>query len=164
MRGQRGARKKDFPKIRAILWYPAHYVCYKTSAKMQITDFQHTSFYTRGSFLKPSNHYESTDWILISGSFFLIEEATSMLESSVWFFRLQPVLLQSFPARPGWKASEAALLITKPRRCRRKAASPGTFLCEKRRNDTGSREMPPLRKPAEAASDIRRLKNTPKAV
>ena len=39
-----------------------------------------------------------------------------------------------------------------------------TFQCEKGRNDTGSWEMPPLWKPAEAANDIRRLKNTPKAV
>ena len=58
------------------------------------------------------------------GKFFFLEEATSMLESPVWFFRLRPVLLQSFPARPAWEASKAALLITKPRRWRRKATWP----------------------------------------
>ena len=88
-------------------------------------------------FLKQSNRYESIDWTLISGSFFLIEEVTSMLESPGWLLRLQPVLLQSFPARPGWEASEAALLITKPRRWRRKATSVGTFLTGSRSNAGG---------------------------
>ena len=60
--------------------------------------------------------------------------------------------------------SEAGLPITKSRRWWRKAVSPGTFKCEKGRKDTGSREMPLLRKLAEAANDFRRLKNTPKAV
>ena len=99
MRGQRCARKKDFPKMRAILWYSTCYNYYKTSVKMQIADFQHTAFYAHGSFSKPSNLYESIDWILISGSFFLIEEATSMLESPVWFFRLPPVLCLIIPCK-----------------------------------------------------------------
>ena len=99
MRGQRGARKKDFPKIRAIPWRSVCCDYYKTSAKMQVADFQRTSFYTHGSFSKPSNLYESIDWILISGSFFLIEEATSMLESPVWFLRLRPVLCLIIPCK-----------------------------------------------------------------
>ena len=129
MRGQRGAREKDFPKMRVILWHSTYCDYYKTSVKMQVADFQHTSFYAHGSFLKQSNHYVSTDWTLISGSFFLIEEATSMLESPVWFSRLPPVLLQSFPARLTVDAFEGGL---KPRRWRRKATSVGTFPTRKK--------------------------------
>ena len=87
-----------------------------------------------------------------------------MLESPVWFLRLPPVLCLIIPCKARMRGLWGSSAHNETKKVTEKGRFTRHFQCEKGRKDTGSREMPLLRKPAEAASDIRRLKNTPKAV